>query len=66
MTKSRDVRSIQTKLIKASECMSEVFTRYEELSKENKELKKLLKQLFETADLYYCKNDLLKEIKRRI
>lgn len=42
MTKSRDVRSVQTKLIKASECISEVFVRYEKLSEENKKLKKQL------------------------
>lgn len=54
MTKSRDVRSIQTKLIKASECMSEVFVRYEKLSKELQKWKQYVKGFEKQSNKYRC------------
>ncbi len=44
MTDTKDVAYVRKRLCDASDLMSEVFVRVEEISKENIKLKKLLKQ----------------------
>lgn len=63
MTDTKDVAYVRKRLCDASDSMSEVFVRVEDMSKENKKLKELLKQARSSIESL---SDLLRQAKEEL
>lgn len=60
--KKNSARYIQNRYCKIIDEANEAFVIAKDIVEENAQLKELLKELFETADLAYCEDELLTKI----